>query len=307
MAIFLGIDGGATKTSCVIGDECSILGTGRADGSNVIRVGEELAKQALTVAIGDACTAARIDPTEITQTCIGVAGAARPQIHTVVQRILQQLVGGEIEVAGDMVIALDAAFDGEPGVVVIAGTGSIAYGENATGETARAGGWGWAISDEGSGYWIGRTAVAGLMRSRDEEPAQQRSLLLEGVLQCWGLHSVDELVPAANASPPRDFSRLFPVAVAASDAGDAVAREVLQRAGVELAQLASIVMGGLFSEAANVQVGMSGGVFANSALVRQAFQGNLSSTCPVARVKTEIADPVFGALARARRIRGKHG
>ena len=167
MAIFLGIDGGGSKTSSLIGDENSILGRGTAAGSNVVRVGEVPTREALAAAIRQACGAAHIVPAQITRTCIGVAGAARPQISQTIQRLLTELVPGEIEVVGDMVIALEAAFDDGPGVIVIAGTGSIAYGRNASGQTARAGGWGFAISDEGSGHWIGRAAVAAVLRACD--------------------------------------------------------------------------------------------------------------------------------------------
>ena len=102
---------------------------------------------------------------EISRVCVGLAGAARPEISELVRGMVSETLSGEIKpaeikIVGDMVIALEAAFGSGPGVIVIAGTGSIAYGRNSKGQTARAGGWGFAISDEGSGHWIGRTAVA---------------------------------------------------------------------------------------------------------------------------------------------------
>jgi glucosamine kinase len=165
VAIFLGIDGGGSKTSCLIGDETSVLGRGTGAASNVVRVGEAQARESLATAIRQACRVANIRPSEISSVCVGLAGAARPEIGELVRRIIADLVPGEtqpsqIRVVGDNVIALEAAFGGGPGVIVIAGTGSIAYGRNREGQTARAGGWGFAISDEGSGHWIGRTAVA---------------------------------------------------------------------------------------------------------------------------------------------------
>src|SRR2546426_12051867 len=120
-------------------------------------------------------------------------------------------------------ISLEAAFGRGPGVVVIAGTGSIAYGRNAAGQTARAGGWGFAISDEGSGYWIGRAAVASAMRSLDEEG---KSPLLDTILKTWKLESLDELVVTANATPPPNFAALLPAGLAAANAGDPAASDV---------------------------------------------------------------------------------
>src|SRR5712692_9969106 len=145
VTIFLGIDGGGSKTSCVVGDENSILGSGTAAGSNVIRVGEAQARESLAAAIRQACTVAKVNPAQINRTCVGVAGAARPEISAVVRRLVSELVSGEIIVVGDTVIALESAFGGGPGVIAIAGTGSIAYGRNPEGQTTRAGGWGFAV------------------------------------------------------------------------------------------------------------------------------------------------------------------
>jgi glucosamine kinase len=301
MAIFLGIDGGGSKTSCVIGDETSVLGTGTAGGSNVVRVGEAAAREALSAAIGKACAAARVAPAQIVRTCIGVAGAARPQIMEVIRQVLAEIVWCETEIAADMVIALEAAFAGNPGVIVIAGTGSIAYGANAEAQTARAGGWGFAISDEGSGHWIGRAAVGAVMRACDQGVTPEGPSLLADILKVWGLRTVEELVLAANASPPRDFAGLFPAVLAAGDRGETIANEVLRRAGAELAGLAGIVLARLFAGGPTVPVAMSGGVFANSGLVRETFYGALRIGCPVAAVRPEVVDPVYGALARARR------
>jgi N-acetylglucosamine kinase-like BadF-type ATPase len=300
MAICLGIDGGGSKTCCLIGDETSILGEGTAGGSNIVRVGEAGAREALLAAIGQACGSAGVSPQQVARTCIGVAGAARPQVQEAVRRVLAEIIPGQIEVAGDMVIALEAAFGGEPGVIVIAGTGSIAYGANAEAQTARAGGWGFHISDEGSGHWIGRSAISAALRTYDAGVAPEHSRLLEGILQSWGLRTVDELVLAGNAVPPRDFAGLFPTVVAASDGGDGVAKKVLHQAGSELAELAQIVLARLFSDVTRVPVAMSGGVFANSALVREAFYDTLRRKCPAAEVRQGIVQPVNGALARAR-------
>ncbi len=301
MAIFLGIDGGGSKTSCVIGDETSVLGAGAAGGSNVVRVGEAAARAALSAAIGKACDAARVTPAQIVRTCIGVAGVARPQIKEVIGRVLAEIVPGETEVAADMVIALEAAFAGNPGVIVIAGTGSIAYGANAEAQTARAGGWGFAISDEGSGHWIGRAAISSAMRAYDRGVMPEDSALLAGILKLWGLRTVEELVLAANASPPRDFAGLFPAVLAAAESGDGTANQVLQQAGTELAGLAGTVAARLFPKGSPVPVAMSGGVFANSAAVRETFYDALRAGCPGAAVRREIVEPVYGALARARR------
>jgi len=300
VAIFLGIDGGGTKTSCVIGDETSVLGSGTAAGSNVVRLGEAKAREALGAAIGQACAAANISPAQVSRTCVGLAGAGRPEISNLVRRLLAELVSGKIEVVGDMVIALQAAFGNGPGVMVIAGTGSMAYGRDASGDTLRAGGWGFSIFDEGSGHWIGRSAIAAIMRDYDET-GEENSVLMGNIKKSWDLTSREQLVLAANASPSPDFAALLPAVLSAADSGDAIARSILTQAGTELARLAKIVIRRLFSEGDKVPVAMSGGVFSNCSLVRQVFYNSLRSEYPNCPVNPAMIEAVRGALELARR------
>ncbi|SRR5579872_2730121 len=298
MGIYLAIDGGGTKTSCVIGNENSVLGTGASSGSNVLRVSEHQARQAIETAVQLACAEARISPRSIDRTCIGVAGGARPDAAAAIRQILADLVSGQIEVVGDMVIAMEASAGSGPGVVVIAGTGSIAYGRNSAGQTARAGGWGFAISDEGSGFWIGRKAVSAAMRAFDEGRA---SMLIESTMHSWRLNSREQLIVAANGATQPDFAALLSSVIAAAEFDDPVAHDVLAEAGAELAGLAKIVIRRIFTKGDTVPVAMSGGVFRNSALVRKVFYNNLRLDFPNAAVNSEVIDPVQGALQLARR------
>ena len=298
MSLFLGIDGGGSKTSCVIGNATSILGSGMSGPSNLVRVGEPRAREAIAAAITQACSQAKITPSQIERTCIGVAGGARPETAKVLRRILSEIVSGEIEIVGDMVIAMEAAAGSGPGVIVIAGTGSIAYGRNTAGQTARAGGWGFAISDEGSAHWIGRAAVAAVMRACDEG---QRPNLLNSLMQAWRLETREQLILAANATPTADFAGLLPTIVSAAQSEDPIAHDVLAQAGAELAMLAKIVIARLFRDGEEVGVAMSGGVFRNAELVRRVFYNNLRLTYPHVLVSEDVVDAVKGALELARK------
>lgn len=298
MPYFLGIDGGGSKTTCLVADEHSVLATAAGAGSNPIRVGESASRKVLQALVRQACAEARIRPSQIARTCIGMAGAARPPIEKQVRAMLGKLVGGEIEVAGDMVVALEAAFRGGPGLVVIAGTGSIAYGRNQRGETARAGGWGFAISDEGSGHWIGRAAVSAAMRAHD---LGESTTLISSIMNTWHLGSREDVVRAANATPPPDFAELLPRVLAAASSGDSRANEILTQAGTELAQLARIVAERLWHGRDAFRVAMNGGVFQNSPLVRQVFGNSLRSLHPQAEIETKVVEPAQGALWLARR------
>jgi N-acetylglucosamine kinase-like BadF-type ATPase len=298
VAFYLGIDGGGTKTRCALGDETRILATAIAGGSNVIRVGEAQARESLHASLLEACATAKIGPDRIHSICIGAAGAARPEIAGKIQGILAELTPASIEVVGDMVIALEAAFGEGPGVIAIAGTGSIVYGRDTTGRTARAGGWGFAISDEGSGHWIGKHAVSTILRARD---AGQDTALAALVLQAWNLPDLSALVETANAQPPPDFPRLFPVVLKAAGERDAMARALLADAGSQLAGLTAKVISRLTPKSPHAPVAMTGSVFRQSTEVRQVFYNCLHARFPGLQVRNELVEPVEGALARARR------
>ena len=308
MAYYLGIDGGGSKTTCVVGDESSLLATVTAGGSNITRVGEAGAREALHQAIREACLAAKINPQQVLRACIGAAGAGRPEIASTVRKIVAEIIPGEIEVVGDMEIALEAAFGKGPGVIVIAGTGSIVFGRDAQGKVARAGGWGFAISDEGSAHWIGLAAVRAVVRAADEvgedqaerDPSWPARRLFSELKTAWSLNSLPQLARAANASP--DFAVLFPAVLAAAEAGDAVARQVIADASRELAQLAGIVLRRLFSvQHSSVPMATAGGVFRHAAMVRELFYNEVRAANPDVVLNPEVVDPVHGALRMARK------
>lgn len=301
MAYYLGIDGGGTKTRCVLGDESNVLATAVSSGSNIIRLGEARTREALHKAVRQACAIARISLLQIHSVCIGAAGAARPEIAGKIRSFFAELgpdlSPAYIEVVGDTVIALEAAFGSGPGVVAIAGTGSIVFGRDAAGRTARAGGWGFAISDEGSGHWIGQQAVSAVLRARDQ---QHETTLAARILEAWKLGDMDGLIQRANATPPPEFPRLFRCVLRAANAGDSVARELLTRAGTELAALAAIVVRRVAPTSPYVPVAMTGSVFRQSAEVRHVFYNQLKRSFPGIELREEFVDPVVGALALAR-------
>jgi len=297
---FLGIDGGGSKTRCLIGDKASVLGAGSAAGCNVLRVGEACARDSLTGAIHEACVQAGISPRQLARTCAGIAGAADDGVASLVQRLLIEVIGGAIEVIGDMEIALESAFADGIGVVVIAGTGSIAYGRNGHGDTARAGGWGRMVSDEGSGHWIGVEAIRQALQAHDRGQADE---LLEKLVSALQIETVNDLAARVNAHPTPDFASLFPVVQEAAETGSQIAVGVLDHAGDELAQLVSAVIGRIFAATTEVQVPVAshGGIFASSTKVKHSFEHQLGSRCPQAKCVDVPVNPVLGALQRARR------
>lgn len=297
MAYFLAIDGGGTKTECVIGDEQRVLGSAVGSTIKIKKVGNKAAAEALQSAINDACRQANVKPDQFSRTCIGLAGSSISEVSQWTRATLQRLVSGQVLVVNDTTIAHHAAFSGGPGVLVIAGTGSNVLGINERGESARAGGWGPIISDEGSGFWIGRTAVAQLMRAHD---AGRSTELLSAITRAWGLGTREEVVAMANSNPPPDFAALLPAVLQCGDAGDALAREILSSAANELAQLARIVVRKLWNGDGKIHIALTGGVFAHSAQIRQMFSNAIQAERRGVEVNPEPVHPVMGALAMAR-------
>jgi N-acetylglucosamine kinase-like BadF-type ATPase len=296
---YLGIDGGGTKTTCAVGDASKLLATATAGPSNIVRVGPAQTRDSLHGAIRQACAAAGITPEQVVRTCVGGSGAGRPESARIVREILEEVIVTPIDVVGDMQIALEAAFENGPGVVVIAGTGSIAYGRDRAGRTLRAGGWGYAIGDEGSAHWIARSAIAALLRQSDQDEKADESALAHGLFRTWKVNSLLDLARAANSVPPPDFAALFPAVVSSQDD---IAREVLTAGGAELAKLAAILVHRLFPEEETdpVPIGVTGGVFRHSELVRETFYNELRRLDPRTRVNLQVLDPVEGALRMAR-------
>jgi len=327
VAFYLGIDGGGTKTACAVGDDTSLLATAIGGPSNIVRVGDAVVRESLRQTVAQVCAAAGITPQQIEYACMGAAGAGRFGTADSIRNILAEIVEAEIQVVGDGPIALEAAFGSGPGVIVIAGTGSIAYGRDAQGNTARSGGWGFAVSDEGSAHWIGRSVIAALLQAMDERgeaegmDSGRGSAVWSAVRKAWGIGTLADLVRTANSSPPPDFAALFPAILAAVDDGDAVALHVLTQAGKELAGLAAIVIARLYQKTETgpahasdvessvsrqiVRLAMAGGVFRHAARLREFFYNEIRKLHPQVILNPQVVDPVHGALQLARKSRAQ--
>src|SRR5499427_6236688 len=234
MPLYLGIDAGGTKTECAVSNGAELLGQAVAASCKLARVGAAQAPENLHSAIREACAAARVQPAEVKHVCIGLSGASIPENVSWAQETIREIIPeATIYVAGDHVIAHRAAFGTSPGVLVISGTGSIAFGRNQGGETARAGGWGPNVSDEGSAFWVGREAVAEALHAFDFGKSNG---LLATIADCWKV-APEEVIRLANSSEPK-FSELAGPVVRAAEQGDAAARAITERAGKALANIA---------------------------------------------------------------------
>jgi glucosamine kinase len=307
MSLFLAIDAGGTKTQCLIADGDRVLARAATGTVKLMRVSEQEATARLQAMLAEAAAAAGVSLGQVERTCFGLAGVSGPAVQVWARRAISAVVAGELILCGDEEIALDAAFAGGDGILVIAGTGSNAIGRAAGGELFGAGGWGPVLGDEGSGYWIGLEAIRAALRAQDRVGGVATCLLRE-IEREWGLGSAAELVAVANqragATPP-DFAALAPVVARCAEAGDALAVGVLERAGEELAELVSVVFHTMSGRAgvdpgAEIGVAFTGSVLAQIAAVREAMVARLAVAVPAARVGGAAIDPLDGALWRAR-------
>ena len=237
----------------------------------------------------------------ITRTCVGTAGDSVSLVTDWLREAITSRVSGELLLLGDVEIALDAAFPGEAGVLVLAGTGSNVAGRTHTGVLTTAGGWGPALADQGSGNRIGHEGLRAAFLAKDQGRSTR---LLQDVLDFWKLESVDQLVEYANTIPSPDFSLLTEVVLRAAESGDEVAAEVLCREGEDLGHLACLVIQRLQRASAPrawvPSVAFAGSIMEKVYPVREALVGRLRREFGTVHALAGVVDPIAGAIWRAR-------
>jgi N-acetylglucosamine kinase-like BadF-type ATPase len=302
MGFSLGFDGGGTKTDCVILDEGGrVVAEGRGGPSNPLRAGFPTTFRSLREAAAEALDRANLPVRRITGVCAGLAGAGR---RTVVRKVLaflvQEFPSATVQTVTDNEIAFEAAVGPGPGLVLIAGTGSLAYGRNMQGETARVGGYGPWVGDEGSAFDIGRRAVAAVARARDL--ATPVTLLSETISQALECREWDELTERTMKNPEEIFPRLFPVVIAAAAAEDSAAKEILFSAAIGLANLAMVAARRLEMKSEEFPLVKCGGVFGRSPMLDTFVDSILTSGVPRAKISRLEISPAVGAGRIAARL-----
>jgi N-acetylglucosamine kinase-like BadF-type ATPase len=300
---FLGVDGGQSSTTALIGDETgSVLGVGRGGPCNHVGASEGRARflEAIRSSLHAACAAAELNAMTVRfgGACFGLSGGPAEK-----ESILHEIVKSDrILMTDDATIALAGATGREPGVVVIAGTGSIAFGRNSVGRTARAGGWGYLFGDEGGGFWIARQALRSALRWEEGwgGPTSLRGRLLD----LTGTRNINDLLHrcyTAEFSRPRVAS--FSILVnQAAESGDPEALQILDEAARELALLVLAVRSQLFATGMPVLISYAGGAF-NSRILRARFRAWIAPDLG-SRVMAPVYGPAAGALLEAYRAAG---
>jgi N-acetylglucosamine kinase-like BadF-type ATPase len=307
MGYVLGIDGGGTKTVCVlINSTGEVVGRGEAGPSNYQTVGLDTAGQSIAIAIKRAVHP-EIGFSQIEAIGLGLAGVGRPEDQVVVHSMVQQLPyrhddpvelklpPERVFVTHDCAIALAGGTHDNVGIVTVSGTGSIAYGRNREGITKRVGGWGYLLGDEGSGYDIALQGLRAVMRAYDgRQPATGLSTEVMEALNLKSLEDLIEIVYRSNWKA-KDIAALAPLVHNAAIAGDSTANQIIDQTVDELVLIATVVCESLFDDRSRFEVVTMGGIWSGMPNIRDRFEQQILAKYPRAEVIWPLHEPAYGA------------
>ena len=304
---FLGIDGGGTKTLATIVDARGcVLGTGLAGASNVDDVGVVLATANIFQAVSQARATAKLETFPFSAAFLGLAGVVSAQDRALVRGIAESLAlarAEDILIDHDCRIALAGGLSGRPGIVLIAGTGSSCYGRNANGQTWRAGGWGSLISDEGSGYWLGREGLIATVRSLDGRDAP--TAITAPMLEHLEVSNPDDLLHRIYVTglSRSEIAALAPVVIEAARASDSTALNLIRHGSSLLAECVKAVVQKLNLEP-ECELVLVGGIFQAGEIIFAPFRQSLLEYNLKCKITSPELSPSLGACLLALEHRG---
>jgi N-acetylglucosamine kinase-like BadF-type ATPase len=294
----LGIDAGGTKTVALLADgDGRIVGEGRAGAANLTTEGELEVEKILHTVIEQATDGRDV---VFAGVCLGMAGVDRKDDGQILRALMRRLgFRANTVIVNDALVALVAGAGDQPGLVVVSGTGSIAYGVSHRGVAARAGGWGPTLADEGSGYWIGRRALTAVMRAADGRGPG--TALTPMVLGHFSLPRPDSLVAEIYQQPQsrRSIASLGLVVEQARAAGDPVAVEIMSHAADELALAATSVVTRLDMRGEQFVILLAGGMLKDDGWLAQEVRRRMAEVAPRSVVRPLTEEPAIGAVRLA--------
>ncbi|MEH2260654.1 N-acetylglucosamine kinase [Nostoc sp.] len=308
MSYILGIDGGGSKTVCILmNDLRQVLGRGEAGPSNYQSIGIKATLQSIQSAIHNAVEAAIITNTvNIDAICLGLAGVSRTADIEVVKGLVKELQNNKlpitwalqpanIVICNDALIALVGGIGQPVGIVVAAGTGSIVFGRNHQGHTKRVGGWGYILGDEGSAYKIAIAGMNAALKSYDGRDIS--TSLVEGFKQHLNLASIEDLIEVIYRREwgVKQIAALAPVIDLAAASGDEVANNVIDDVVKELVKATSTVINAIFSADSVLDVVTTGSVWRGKSKIHQRFAASLIKKFPNIKVIFPRYEPAYGA------------
>jgi N-acetylglucosamine kinase-like BadF-type ATPase len=298
--LILGVDGGGSKTTVLLADNLgNVLGRGSGGSSNYLYIGEAAARHALLETIQSAFKAANLPPQEVAVICLGMAGVDRPSDRDVIESwVTEGKLAQESITTNDANLLLWAGTPEGWGIGVVSGTGSIVIGRHKDGQMARAGGWGYLIGDEGSGFAIGKAALGAISHAHDG--IIPPTPLTDHILNHWGLDTPTDLIPHLHNADigVEEIAGLAAIVGSAVREGDSVAQEILQRAGHDLGVALAAVHRRL-DLLQEVPTALGGGVLANNIYLADALR-NAALESGIRLSPTKIVrEPARGAVRLA--------
>ncbi len=298
------VDGGATRTrACVADLDGQIYGQGEAGPGNAFAVGLKVAADNLRLAARGAIRASSIAPSDIRVAVAGLAsvGGLGEDAAPFSEQLRRLLPKARISLCGDMRIALEGALAGEPGVVIVSGTGSVVFGRNEQGTAVKVGGWGAWMGDEGSAQWIGREGLRRAAHAVDGTGPPTE--LVRAIERHYRVRSFGRIVPLIYRAPsPASLGQLAPRVAACARQGDRVAQQILRQAGEMLALQAASAVRRL--QLTRPRVSYQGSVLRGEARVRRALKRSLRRLVPGAQFVAPCLPPMGGAWLMAAKLVG---
>ncbi len=303
--VVVGVDGGGSSTRVYVADErAQVLFKTTGDGSAVTPGAESDSAEAIGALVKNAVIDAEMGHLMPRALVVGVAGVGREAQKIALTQELERLdVAEAVVVISDAEAAMEDAFAEGPGILLIAGTGSIAWGRSPAGTMQRCGGWGPVFGDEGSGAWLGRKALQVIAAAHDgREP---ETALTGAVLTALELDDVASIIVWASSATPADFAALAPAVLSAAEVGDLRANTIVTMAVEELALHVRALARSLFvDERAAIPVALHGGLLAKGRPMRKRLEHRLKTLVPGAMVRHQTVDAARGAVQMALRTIG---
>jgi N-acetylglucosamine kinase-like BadF-type ATPase len=288
MKYVIGVDGGGTKTESIAYDsDGKVLMTSIKGFANLLN-NKEIALDNIVSSIKEIIDKLGIN--ELDGVYLGIAGSeVGENVKLISDKIKKELKIDSV-VMNDAEIALKAMLKGKDGILVIAGTGSVAFGIN-NNQIARCGGWGNLLGDEGSGYKIAIDAIRRMIF--EEEHSLQRSELTKRIMNKLKINSVDEITGFVYSSTKDDIASLALIVAGLSEAGDEIANEILINEGIELAKTVENLYRKLKFKSCSIA--LVGSVIKKAKLLRTAFEEYLSENIQIEDIVDEEISPTIGA------------
>ncbi len=306
-AYVVGIDGGGTKTAAILTDlSGKTLAEDTGGPSNFQMIGVDQAAQVLLSVIQGCCKKAGCTPSDITSVVAGLTGAGRESDQERMKKAFLdhgREFGAEFDhliIESDARIALEGAFKGSSGIILIAGTGSIAFGKAQDGTILRVGGWGRMIGDEGSGYAIGRDGLN--IVSKELDGRGKKTLLSQLVADQFGLSSQERIIGSVYRNN-FDIASLAPAVIEAAAKHDMECERILNRAAFELSEhvraLTFKIERAARGTRTKIPLSFIGGLLTAESVFSRVVKHKIEYSLPQVMVVRPQSSPAFGAVLMA--------